>query len=54
VLDISSNDLNRHFVYRIQEYEVKDVIKRMKGDKTMNPDMIPIEICRSLRNVAIV
>jgi hypothetical protein len=28
--DISSDDLNRQFVRRIQETEVKDVLKRMK------------------------
>jgi hypothetical protein len=30
-LDISSNDLNRQFVHRIQESEVKNALKRMKG-----------------------
>jgi hypothetical protein len=42
-LDISSDDLNRHFVHRIQESEVKDALKRMKRGKTMGPDGIPIE-----------
>jgi hypothetical protein len=37
-LDISSDDLNRQFVRRIQESEVKDTLKRMKGGKTMGPD----------------
>jgi hypothetical protein len=43
-LDISSDDLNRQFIRRIQESEVKDVLKRMKGGKTMDPDEIPIEV----------
>jgi hypothetical protein len=53
-LDISSEDLNRQFVRRIQESEVKNALKRMKGGKTMGPDGIPIEVWRSLRDVAIV
>jgi hypothetical protein len=43
-LDISSDDLNRQFVRRIQESEVKDALKRMKRGKTMGPDGIPIEV----------
>jgi hypothetical protein len=53
-LDISPDDLNRQFVCRIQESEVKDALKRMKGGKTMGPDGIPIEVWRSLEDVAIV
>jgi hypothetical protein len=53
-LAISSDDLNRQFVCRIQESEVKDVLKRMKGGKAMGPDVIPIEVWRSLGDVAIV
>jgi hypothetical protein len=53
-LDISLDDLKRQFVHRIQESEVKDVLKRMKGDKTMGPDAIPIEVWRSLGDVMIV
>lgn len=53
-LDISSDDLNRQFVRRIQESEVKDALKRMKGDKAMGPDGIPIEVWRTLGDVAIV
>jgi hypothetical protein len=34
-LGISSDDLNRQFVRRIQESEVKDALKRMKGGKAM-------------------
>jgi hypothetical protein len=29
---------------RIQEYEIKDALKRMKGGKMMGPDGIPIEV----------
>jgi hypothetical protein len=53
-LDISSNDLNRQFMRRIQESKVKDALKRMKGGKAMGPDEIPIEVWRSLGDVAIV
>jgi hypothetical protein len=53
-LDISSDDLNRQFVCKIQESEIKDALKRMKGGKTMGPDGIPIEVWRSLGDVAMV
>jgi hypothetical protein len=53
-LDISSNDLNSQFVRRIQESEVKDVLKRMKGGKAMVPDGIPIEVWMNLGHIAIV
>jgi hypothetical protein len=43
-LDISLDDLNRQFVRRIQESDVKDTFKRMKGGKAMGPDRIPIEV----------
>jgi hypothetical protein len=39
---------------RIQESEIKDALKRMKGGKGMGPDGIPIKVWRSLRDVAIV
>jgi hypothetical protein len=42
--DISSDDLNRQFVRRIQKSEVKDALKKIKGDKAMGPDGIPIEV----------
>jgi hypothetical protein len=41
-------------VRRIQEFEVKDALKRMKGDKAMGPDEIPIEVWKTLGDVAIV
>jgi hypothetical protein len=43
-LNISSDDLNWQLVHRIQESEVKDVLKRMKGGRAMGPDGIPIEV----------
>jgi hypothetical protein len=43
-LDISSDDLNKQFMRGIQESEVKDALKRMKGGKAMGPDGIPIEV----------
>jgi hypothetical protein len=53
-LDISSDNLNRQFVCRIQESEVKDALKRMKAGKAMGPDGIPIDVWRILGDVAIV
>jgi hypothetical protein len=48
-LDISSDDLNRQFVRMIQRCLEKD-----EGGKAMGPDGIPIEVWRTLRDVAIV
>jgi hypothetical protein len=53
-LDISLDDLNRQFVCRIQESEVKDALKRMKGGKVMGSDEISIKVWRSLGDIAIV
>jgi hypothetical protein len=53
-LDISSDDLNRQFVRRIQESEVKDALKRMKGGKMICSDVIPIEVWKIFEDVAIV
>jgi hypothetical protein len=53
-LDISSDDLNRLFVRRIQESDVKDALKRMKGSNAMGPDGIPIEVWRCRGDIAIV
>jgi hypothetical protein len=52
-LDISSYDLNRQFVHMIQESEIKDALKRMKGDKAMGPDGIPIEVWRTLGDIVV-
>ncbi|AQK94588.1 Nuclear pore complex protein NUP205 [Zea mays] len=43
-LDEPFDDNNRGFVRRIQEYEVKEALKRMKVGKAMGPDGIPIEL----------
>ena len=53
-LDDSFDDTNRRFVRRIQESEVREMLKRMKGGKAMGPDGIPIEVWRCLGNIAIV
>jgi hypothetical protein len=41
-------------VRRIQESEVEDALIRMKGGNAMGPDGLPIEVWRSLGDVAIV
>jgi hypothetical protein len=48
------DDNNRGFVRRIQEYEVKEALKRMKVGKAMGPNGIPIEVWRCLGDIAIV
>jgi hypothetical protein len=52
-LDISSDNLNRQFVHSIQESEIKDGLKRMKGVKAMGLDGISIKVWRSLGDVTI-
>ena len=39
---------------RIQEVEIGEALKRMKGGKSMGPDGIPIEVWRCLGDRAIV
>ncbi|KAK1613062.1 hypothetical protein QYE76_036735 [Lolium multiflorum] len=53
-LDNSFDDTSRRFVRRIQESEVKEALRRMKGGKAMGPDCIPIEVWRGLGDIAIV
>jgi hypothetical protein len=53
-LDDSFDDTNRRFVRRIQEVEIGEALKRMKGGKSMGPDGIPIEVWRCLGDRAIV
>jgi hypothetical protein len=53
-LDDSFDDTNRRFVRRIQEAEIGEALKRMKGGKAMGPDGIPIEVWRCLGARAIV
>jgi hypothetical protein len=43
-LHISSYDLNKHFVHRIQEFNIKDDLKKMNGGKMMGLDGISIEV----------
>ena len=43
-LDDSFDDTNRCFVRRIQESEVREALKRMKGGNAMGLDGIPIEV----------
>ena len=50
-LDDSFDDTNRRFVRRIQESEVREALKKMKGGKAMG---IPIKVWRCLRDIAIV
>ena len=40
-------------IWRIQEVEIGEVLKRMKGGKAMGPDGIPIEVWRCLGDRAI-
>lgn len=53
-LDDSFDDTSMCFVRRIQESEVREALKRMKGGKAMGPDGIPIEVWRGLGDIAIV
>jgi hypothetical protein len=39
---------------RIQESEVKNDLKMMKGGKAMGPDEIPIDVWRTLGDIVIV
>ena len=50
----SFDDTNRRFVRRIQESEVREVLKRMKEGRAMGPDGIPIKVWRCLGDIAIV
>ena len=53
-LDDSFDETSMRFVRRIQESEVKEDLKRMKGGKTMGPDCIPVEVRRGIRDISIV
>ena len=53
-LDDSFDDTNRRFVRRIQEAEIVETLKRMKGGKAMGSDGIPIEVWRCLGDRAII
>ena len=43
-LDDSFDDTNRRFVRRIEESDVREALKRMKGGKAMGLDDIPIKV----------
>ena len=43
-LTIQYQDMNRNFMYKISESEVKEALKRMKSRKAVGPDRIPIEV----------
>ena len=43
-LDDSFDDTNRRYVRWIQESEVREALKRMKGGKAMGPNGIPIKV----------
>jgi hypothetical protein len=53
-LEDSFCDTSRRFVQRIQESEVKDALKRMKGRMEIGLDCIPIEVWRGLGDIEIV
>ena len=53
-LDDSFDETIMRFVRHIQESEVKEALKRMKGGKAMGPDCIPIEVWKGLGDIAIV
>jgi hypothetical protein len=53
-LDNSFDDTSSRFLRQIQECEVKEALRRMKGGKAMGPDCIPIEVWRGLGDIAIV
>ena len=47
-LTIRCQDMNRNYMHRISESEVKEALKRMKSRKAVGPDGIPIEVWRCL------
>ena len=53
-LNDSFDETSMRFVRRIQESEVKEALKRMKGGKAMGPDCIPIEVWKGRGDIAIV
>ena len=50
-LDDSLDDTNKRFVRRIQESEVREALKMMKGGKAMGPNGIPIKVWRYLGDI---
>jgi len=52
-LTIQCQDMNRNYMHRISESEVKEALKRMKSRKAVGPDGIPIEVWRCLGEVGV-
>ena len=52
-LDDSFDDTNRRFVRRIQESNIREALKRMKGGKSMDPNGFQIKVWRYLVDIAI-
>ena len=50
-LTIQCQDMNRNYMRKISESEVKEALKKMKSRKAVGPDGIPIEVCRCLGEV---
>ena len=50
-LTIKCQDMNRKFMHRITESEVKKALKRMKSRKVVGSDEIPIEVWRCLGEI---
>jgi len=47
-LTIQYQDMNRNYMRIINEFEIKEVLKRIKSRKVVGPDGIPIEVWRYL------
>ena len=52
-LTIQCQDMNRNYMRRISESEVKEALKRMKSRKTVGLDGIPIEVWRCLGKMSV-
>ena len=52
-LTFQCQDMNRNYMRRISESEVKEALKRMKSRKVADPDGIPIEVWRCLGEVGV-
>ena len=52
-LTIQCQDMNRNYMRRISESEVKEALKRMKSRKAVDPDETPIEVWRCLWKVGV-
>jgi len=52
-LIIHCKDMNRNFMRRISESEIKEALERMKSRKAVGPDRIPIEIWRCIGEMGV-